>query len=151
MKVSNNFIIQEFIPPELYDDLIKKYGENNDYLINGFYKFMSKDIVDVAQKIRDFLGKPMIINDWHTGGKFNYRGFRPYDYFTNGIPTIKYSQHQMGRAIDFHTYDLTAQEIRDLIIPMYKDLGFSAIEEVVNWIHVDCRHRKNGDLLRFNP
>ena len=63
MKVSKNFILQEFVPKGMYE----KYGDSCIW-------FIDNRIIEVAQFFRDRYGKPITINDWHKGGLRNHSG-----------------------------------------------------------------------------
>lgn len=127
------FVLQEFVPPEVFDAL----GQNA-------WAVMDPRIVWTLDAIRDFYKKPITINNWHVGGQFKYRGFRPRDYAET---SAKFSQHFMGRAVDFDIKGLTADEFRKQVkmntgAPMLKYI--TAIEEGVNWIHIDVRPVPSG-------
>jgi len=69
----------------------------------------------------------MIINDWHKGGKYQWRGLRTTDS-PEYSPT---SQHSFGRGFDLHPKDIDVVKIRQDIM---------AGKHRVSWLHVDCRN-----------
>ena len=102
-------------------------------------------LLNDIQLIREYFGKPLIIND---GKTFNWRGLRTTDW-QNYSPN---SMHSWWRAYDFHIVDIDVEVVRQHIInnrdTSYPSIG--AIEDKVSWIHVDSRYRPHGDLLVFN-
>lgn len=148
MNISKNFVIQELIPPDLYNYI----GDN----LNRFYRYIDPRLVDLLQEIRDHFEKPMTVNNWYSGGSFNYRGWRPFDYYKDSTnrPSLKVSQHQMGRAVDFTVKGLNSEDVRKELLKMhdkgkFKHLG--ALEDSVSWVHADIRYRPDGKVLLFQP
>ena len=139
MRVSNNFIIQEFVPRKIYQsDLPPTW-------------FIDERIIQIAQFIRDRFKSPMIINTWHTESKaqYNYRGYRPHDCPFGA----KYSQHKYGRGFDHHLIEYSPQELFKDIIDneqLYFDQGVRAIEKIdltPTWLHIDIRHTNQDKIL----
>lgn len=135
----NHFDLRELVPPDAY----KALGDNAWILLD-------QRIVETLELIRLKFGKPMTVNNWHTGGSFSQRGFRSSSDV--GAP---YSQHRFGRAVDFDIKGMTSEEFRaDLKKnpndPAYKYI--TACELKVNWCHVDCRPIPQGSgILWINP
>jgi len=96
-----------------------------------------------ADEVREFYGKPVTVNNWHSGGQFQFRGWRP-PYDTTGA---KYSQHRYGRAMDFDVKGISvAQVITDARAGKFSLL--KAIETGITWNHHDVRNN-TGKLLEF--
>lgn len=130
MQVSKSFKLVEFIPPEVHIT----FGDNAVW-------FIDKKTVELAQFIRDYFSAPMTINNWHTGGQFKERGYRVPGSKTGQI----FSQHKFGRAFDFNIKDLTANQVRAIILrdpePFLK-AGLTTIEDETyspTWVHADIR------------
>ncbi len=151
MKLTTNFYLQEFVSKAFYDF----YGEK-------CIRYLDPKLPIMAQGFRDRLGVPIIINNWVSGGPFNYRGYRDdsfyYEEINSGLYELKRkglgSQHRFGRAIDFHTNSITPDEIREDIkknFDVYKKMGITTIEENVNWVHVDMRWTNKDDLFLVYP
>ena len=142
MKLTANFTLQEFIDPDTY----KKYGTSSIW-------FIDPRIVNLAQFIRERLGKPCTINNWTSGGQYQLSGFRPPEC-TIGA---KLSQHRFGRAIDLKVKDMTADEVREDIISnydVYKKVGLTTIEDgayAPTWCHIDIRDTKSDELKIVKP
>lgn len=140
MKVSQNFELEEFVSRQTFELWKEKSIWFLDYRIISLAEFMLKTFKN-----------EMIINDWHTGGKEENRGFR--------IPSITktevISQHNFGRAIDFTIKDINPEEVREYIRMNFPHLrliyGIAAIETNINWVHVDCRNNNNSiKLIEFS-
>jgi len=136
MKVSNNFIIQEFIPPGIWD----KFGESSIW-------FIDQRVITFAQFLRDRYGKAITINDWHSGGNRNQSGLR---YWSTGVGASM-SQHKFGRAGDLKWLQdpMVMDEIREDIKrnqQLFIRAGLTTVElGTETWIHGDCRWtNKNG-------
>ena len=142
MKIGSFFVLQEFIPPVIYN----KWGDRSIW-------FIDKRIFLLADFIRNRLGKSMTINNWHTGGAFSLRGFRPPETTTGGA----LSQHRFGRAIDFNIAGMTPQEIyKDITdhFDMYSKAGLTTVEDIAfttGWNHVDIRQIDSDKLLIVKP
>ncbi len=135
-KISKNFVIQEFVP----DDIYRRYGNSSIW-------FIDKQIVQLAQFIRDWFGKPVIINNWHTGGAYRESGFRS-PLTTTGAT---YSQHKSGRALDIKISGVDPEEIRNDIrsnFKLFNAHGLTTIEkDTSTWTHVDGRNTGKDKLF----
>lgn len=145
MQVAANFILEEFIPKEIYD----KWGESSIW-------FIDKRIITIAQFIRDRFDHIVTINNWHKGGTYNLSGLRPFDTSTGA----GMSQHKFGRAIDVKMigrFENGADEIRNDIISNfdeYRAIGLTTIEDgaiATNWCHIDCRWTNQAGLFIVKP
>lgn len=137
MKVSKNFILQEFVSKQTW----KKYGNKSIW-------FIDFRIIETAQSLRDILNTPLTINNWAYGGSRNESGLRIPEH-QNYSPT---SQHTFGRAVDIISNKYSAEEMRQHIINndfLYEHI--TAIELKVDWLHIDCRNTKKDTILLFDP
>lgn len=135
---TKHFKITELVDEETYN----KFGEQA-------FMFFDKVALKTLDGIREYFGKPMLINNWNFGGNMDSRGFRkPTD--PTGAP---YGQHRMGRAFDFSVQGMTADEVRAVIIAHQMEAPFdeiTACEIDVAWVHIDFRNiDNNGRLLLF--
>jgi len=142
MKLNKYFYLQEFVPKQIWT----KYGEKSIW-------FVDERVITLALAYREFFDVPIIINNWHTGGEYMYRGYRP--------PRVnigaEYSQHKFGRAFDCSTATLTATQMLERIKAdwtYFKSLGLTTIENpnfTPGWLHSDCRPKIQEELLIVNP
>lgn len=140
--LSTHFRVEEFVPSELFE----RFGESSLW-------FIDKRIVDIAEVIRQRFNKPVIINNWHSGGSFNNRGFRMPNCAIGGF----LSQHKRGCAIDVNVEGVTPNEVyKDIVdnFSLYSKVGLTTVENMEftpGWTHCDCRMTKNDKLLIVNP
>jgi len=136
------FKAYEFVDRNTYN----KFGEDS-------LKVIDIRMLITMDRIRNYFGKPIIINNWKSGGNREWSGLRIY-----GTPYFStYSQHSFGRAIDFIINGIDAQEVRNVIKKSSMITTFeyiTSIEDFVgmNWIHIDCRNwdKTNKGLLIFS-
>lgn len=139
MKISDHFDLREFVPKDIWD----QYGKNSTWFIDWA-------IVEGAEWLRELFGKPIIINNWHTGGTFQNRGFR-HPHTTAGA---RLSQHKFGRAIDFNVVGVKPDEVYDALIKEKGMIQWTAIEDKAftpTWTHIDCRFTNQEELLIVKP
>lgn len=142
MGVSANFVIQEFVYPELY----KQYGDKSIW-------FIDDRIVTVAQYLRDWLDRPVTINNWHTGGQYKESGLRSFTTKTGA----KNSQHKFGRAADLKVSGMDRMEVLEFIQKkeaVLMALGLTTVENpnfTRTWLHIDCRFTGKDKLFMVNP
>ena len=125
---------------ELVDkDTFGTYGEKA-------WEFLHPDAIVCLDGIRDFFGLPVTVNNWHTGGAFQYRGYRP-PHCTVGAPG---SYHRRGMAFDLDVKGLDAMTVRDMIIESKDDPlihGIQRMEAGVQWVHFDIMPVSNRIYL----
>lgn len=149
-EIKRYFKIQEFVSKRVYN----KYGE-------GAWQFICPRLLHTLLIIREGLGKPITINNWHAGGKFSQRGLRSNmssifkNKFQKGVMYL--SAHTMGKAIDFTVKDMTASEVRDWLEGIEKELPYKIRLEnkmkgkQISWIHLDVFWNiNNPKVYRFN-
>lgn len=151
MRLNKYFDMREFVSPKTWG-LIKKLPQ--DELIKKFYTLVKPETVKMAVKIREYFDAPMIINDWHLGGKHTQRGYR--------LPTsrvgAKKSQHKVGRAIDFNIKGLTSDEVYLIIIKdeeLFYMFGARRMENssyATTWTHIDTKETElENSIYIFVP
>src|SRR3989304_5335996 len=131
MKVSKNFIIQEFVPQSVYT----QFGDKSIW-------FVDINLINLAQAVRDFFGATVTINNWHSKGTLQNRGYR--------IPLSeeggKISKKMIGRAVDISFKDLTVTEAYDKILKnekLFMSFGLTTLEDILytkTWLHLDIRN-----------
>jgi len=146
MYIPKFFRIQEYVPPEIYEDR----GELA-------WELMDERILISDDQMRKRYG-PITINNWHTGGRFSQSGIRTFWHYgtfaDEDNPTQKelldahlayfrsYSQHKYGRASDKKFRDVTPEEIRQDMIanPDLFPLVYSFELGTETWLHTDVRN-----------
>ena len=135
-KIKSYFFIEEFVSKKVY----QKYGEKA-------WQFMCPRLLHTLIIIREDIGKPMTINNWHRGGNFSQRGLRSnlssifMSKFKKGRMYL--SAHVMGRAVDFDVKGMTAEEVRMYLKGMKDKLPYKIRLEhkmkgkFISWVHLD--------------
>jgi len=132
MKVSNNFVIQEFVPSQIYG--IFGGGEKCLWYIDP-------RIIQAVQLLRDILDTPIMVNNWHKGGTLDERGYRMPRTKTGG----DISQHKYGRACDLSSQKYKPAQILEAMranFDKFKELEVLTVENLTftpTWVHMDCR------------
>lgn len=138
MKVTKNIFFQELVP--------KEYLEKIENVTARDLRFLDIALLSDIQRVREYFNKPLIINDHD---QFNWRGLRTPEWECFNPE----SMHAWWRAYDFHIEGYESEEVRQHIINnrAVRYPNISAIEDKVNWIHVDSRYIPSGELLIFDP
>ena len=141
IKVSNNFYLDEFIDPHTYiNDL--HHGLN----------LLDFRLIQIAQKVREFCGKPLFINTWWD---FQDKSISEIENDTSirkwsGLRTsrcnigAKNSAHKLGKAIDLKG---NQKELFGLVKENAKEfhaIGVRRLEDpniTIGWLHVDTLER----------
>ena len=135
------FRLEELVDRQSFKD----FGE-------GCWAFFPQESLYMLHGIREYFSVPVTVNNWLSGGPFQYRGYRGPSC---GIGAIS-SYHKGGRAFDFDVKDMTAEEVRTEI-KMHQDdpllLLIQRMENKVTWCHVDNGTLKAGQqrIYIFNP
>jgi len=148
-KIKEYFDIREFVDKTTYD----RYK-------NRCWQFFSPRLLHTLIIIREELGRPITINNWHIGGKFQQRGLR-----TNVSPLVVkkhhlyLSAHLMGKAVDFDVKGLTAEDVRNWILDnsdlfqckLRLEHKIAKTGNNISWVHIDCfSNEKNPKIYLFN-
>lgn len=143
MYQCRHFVIHEWVPPEVY----AKRGDKA-------WELLDDRILMAADRLRDRLGCPIIINTWHSDalmasyGRRTQSGLRTAAFYIDlagdsvkGLRTYadSMSQHKYGRAFDA-LVSCGAEYARQVIKEESGHLGFTAMEDGVSWLHADVRN-----------
>lgn len=132
---SKFFKITEFVPQEIYNKFL-----------DSSWMLLDARILYSIEQLRINLNKPIIVNNWKSGGEFRYRGFRPIEYKCS-----QFSQHKFGRALDFDVVGMTAEEVRLYILKNQSKYKYiTRIEDKVNWVHIDCANGAWNGIYLFS-
>jgi hypothetical protein len=134
---------------ELVDPLtFNRYGDKS-------LQFMDSRMLWTLDAMREYFNRPIVVNNYMTAkpGVYVYKfsGLRLPDSLDNDADR---SQHIYGRAGDLKVFELSAEEVRQEIKAKWKtEPAFrfiTAIEDKVNWLHIDCRNTNSEQLLVFS-
>lgn len=143
--MSKYFQIQELVPPAIYT----QFGEKSWWYIQPV-------LIAVLDALREDVGQPLIVNNWSTGGTYQFSGYRPPECKIGA----KYSMHRMGLAADVKCKGMKPADILKVIQAnqqKYLDLGLTTyenLEATESWLHLDCRRwpgEKLTELKIVNP
>jgi hypothetical protein len=143
MKISKHFDFEELVPPSIW----KTYGIASR-------QFLRPELITSLDLLRDILGRPVTVNNWHAGGAYKESGYRLPDTRTGA----RYSQHKFGAAADVKVPGMTPREVLAVILnnqQRFIEAGLTTYENpdfTPTWLHVDCRWRSPMDgLVMVNP
>jgi hypothetical protein len=129
--VSDNFYLDEFIPPDIY----RARPDHGRSLLDP-------RVIWVAQWVRDTTGCPVYLNNWWHGGNLDERGLRSFKASTGA----EFSQHKYGRAGDISVKGMSSREVFDMIQGhsafFLKNGWITTLENwkmTPTWTHYDCR------------
>jgi len=135
-RLKNYFDIRELVGPKTY----KRHGDSS-------WKFFRTEALHSLLIVREGIGKPMIVNNWHKGGKFTQRGLRTNlqgifkGFFRRGI--LYLSAHVLGCGFDFDVVGMTANQVRKWIhrnknlFPFKIRLERRFKGRFIAWVHLD--------------
>mgnify|MGYP002628906326 FL=1 len=133
----NYFKPYELVPPETHE----KYGDKA-------IRYIDPRLIANLNAIRDYLGVPMVINDYEWGGKRKSSGLRlPGDSYHS-----VYSAHSFGMAFDAvgnFDYDQLREDIiskKEIIVPHP-----CRLEMDINWFHIDVMNETDRHVITFSP
>lgn len=135
------FKIQELVCPHVYE----KFGSRA-------WNFFHREFLRDLDKLRELLGTPVTVNDWHLGGMYSQSGLRCPRCAMN--EKFSMSAHNFGMAADVKAKGYLSREISEKIISNYRLFNsFKRIENTFytpTWCHIDSRGHHQG-IVFFNP
>lgn len=134
-----HFKAHELVPKSVYEQF------KNDAIM-----FIDAKILRMADLLRCYYQKPILMNNWVDGGQLQYRGLR--------IPECpqytQFSPHTRGQALDFNVYGVDDEEVRKHIIDN-ADKIYTQITRIEantkGWVHIDCVNTRANSIVIFNP
>ena len=139
IQVSPNFKLSELVDKNIFE----KHGAEA-------LRFLRPELIRLIQKIRWYFNKPMKINDWKTGGGYNWSGLRTPEYKGYDITSI----HSWGGADDIKIKGLHPEEIRQELFRKRDTLflELTGLElKTTEHVHIDTRVTLDGKLFSFCP
>lgn len=137
-----HFKLYELVGPDLYNE----YKHRPDYL----WRKLNANVLEAADIIREFYGKPVIINNWYNGGRFKESGMR------NPLTTTgaRFSAHKFGLALDLKL-DVPISKIHDDIRNNRLPKRFYELVNVVElntptWLHLAFENTGKDGILWVN-
>jgi hypothetical protein len=130
MKIETYFRVQELVDKATYD----QHGD-------GAIQLFPAEALRMLFVFRRMIDRPVTINNWHIGGRFNLSGFRPEGCMIGA----KFSQHKRAMAFDVKVKNLTPRDgmlfVRQNATVLY-EAGLRRVEDIrftPTWFHIDCK------------
>lgn len=129
-NISPHFKAEELVPEYIF----KRFGANATWFINP-------RLVAALEWLRTKTGWRLVVNNWHTGGPFQNRGYRTPDSTVGS----SMSQHKLSNAADVSSPDASAKEIYEFILAHETEAienGITCLEDISDtktWVHLDIR------------
>ena len=144
MSIKKYFGIKELVCPHVY---------NRDHEASWIY--FDPRLLEVVLWIREHIGKPMIVNNWASGGKYTQRGLRcnlcDLVQSKTKANILYLTPHEQGTAVDFDVVGMTAAEVRKWLFAHAAELPHPIrVEADVTWNHIDLRNTgEKGKVITF--
>jgi len=141
---AKHFQLHELVCDHIYE----KYGEQA-------WQFIDPRLIITIDWIREYIGRPIYINNYEWGGIQTQSGVRCNLCNLNKSKTDKgevyMSGHNEGQAGDFSVKGMTAEQVRNWLVRNQEDLPYPIrLEAGVDWVHLDCRDT-GQKIYFFNP
>jgi hypothetical protein len=143
VKVTENFFLDEFFDKETY-------SLNTEEDLRAC---LDMNFINDLQKLRTDVGAIFTINNWFTGGVYQWRGARNYKckhYKAGSMHTCNVPGGKL-KGLDFSAI-IPAEKIRTFIKTNQKKYpSFRRLESLVNWVHVDTKETGVKTIIEFKP
>jgi len=130
-----------FTPYELVSRAVfEKVGEN-------VFDLFDDDALQALDDLREYFSCPIIVNNWHSGGEFQRRGFRTHAEQRAVNPKAMRSAHLYGKAFDCDIQGHTAEQARHKIMSNQDSpllCRIMRLEADVSWLHFDVLELPKG-------
>lgn len=147
--LSTFFKIYELVDKNVFD----KFGEDA-------WKFFDEQLLETILVLRKkIIKQPMLCNNWKSGGQYSQRGLReniaPMVWSKTNAGVMYLSAHCLGKAADFSSSKVSADEMRRLIKENQKELPYKVRiesgESAPTWLHIDVMtsHTQKDKILWF--
>lgn len=94
---------------------------------------------------------PLIVNDWHGGGRYSESGLRRFDTDTGA----KWSMHKYGAAFDCKFVQVSSQEVHAYVLANADEFPqITVLEDIAatpTWLHFDVRISNREGIWVVNP
>jgi hypothetical protein len=131
--------MKHFQPYEIVDRIT--FEHMGDQALSLF----NPEALQALDDLREYFGVPITVNNWHSGGLFEWRGFRtPEKAIELGAPQ---SRHAKGEAFDLDVQGMPAEEVRRIIIENKNHLllqRITRLEAGKSWVHFDVMELPQG-------
>lgn len=143
-KISKYFDVRELVCPHVYNT----FGQYS-------WTFLDDRLLETLLVIREALGRPITVNNWHTGGALSQRGLRcnvcRLVKEKTDMEKVYLTAHTQGTGIDFDVQGMSAQSVREWLLHNQDLLPRPIrLEAGVTWVHLDLRNDgSEGGVIYF--
>jgi len=133
-NISQHFDLEEFIDPVTFKELGGR----------SILKIDSK-LINIAELVRFYCDKAVMINNWNTGGDHKESGLRRLESKIGAL----HSAHKEGKAIDFRVVGMTPEQVHAIIMAHEKDFYNAGVRQMEDlsftpsWTHLGIRGKDN--------
>jgi len=140
-----HFILQEIVCQHIYN----AFGDQA-------WSFFDDRILHTLDYLRDIWNKPIYVNNWDTGGKFDERGYRcikcsiVQDAIKHDV--LYASAHTRAQAVDFTVEGMNVIQVRQWLIgnPSLLPYPIRLEKNAPTWNHLDVCNRGRDKVELFN-
>ena len=136
MKISKYFHLHEVVPRS-----------------GGDLSMFHSDYPELLDAVREIVG-PMIINDYHLGGRRQWRGLRTFacpQWSAGSQHSYDKASGKLCTAFDATCLEYPASSARKLLLEQAPAL-LGRMEDAVSWLHCDMGPRNSDGTIRlFKP
>tara|TARA_R110000796_G_scaffold227145_1_gene343718 strand:- start:428 stop:862 length:435 start_codon:yes stop_codon:yes gene_type:complete len=118
-----NYVVQEFVDKKTY----QRFGDKS-------IRYLDVRMLKLSDWLREKTDSPITINNWHTGGQFNWSGIRT----TRSSYYSDYSGHSWGSALDYKSKTHSAAQLQQLVIDNWEEVKRVTGLEGLRFEHPDC-------------
>jgi len=126
---SKYFVEEELLPPGVRFKDLAPYLQNNGLIL-----------IDYADRLREVIKKPVIINTYHRGLNRRGAGYRTPE-LNKAVKGSKTSLHMEFLAIDVYVANISIDKIANIA----SQLGFTEVIKYkeMNFVHCGLKHLRN--------
>jgi hypothetical protein len=137
-----------YIPKHLTTDEVVPPDVHASTATDIIWQLFDTGLLIAADRIRDYYGRVITVNNYAIGGKFTQRGFRN-DQGTGA----RWSMHRFFKALDLDVEGIPAEQLRidvrkgtPKILTVFEFI--TGIEDGVPWLHVDTGNRQKFTFFK---
>lgn len=122
------------------------------------WSFFDPRLLDTLLVIREKIGKPIVVNNWASGGQHTQRGYRcnlcPIPKEKTSLEKLYMSAHCQGMAVDFNVVGMSVAEthrwLKENQIFLPHAIRLESQRSAPTWIHIDMRSDGMQPITYFN-
>jgi len=160
MNVSKNYKVSELVHPAYID----QWGVDK---VGKYIKKYFPDMIEGQQRLREFVGAPVTVNNYHWGSAYKQYGWKGIEgrrdlRINSGLRHLSYplgkgfSGHYFGICTDSQQDKYTSLELQNLILEnIHRHPHIVRMEDAAytpTWLHIQWGYRPHGQEIDvFKP